>query len=202
MPFVKRYGFPDLDQVLLLRLWESPAGVANLLRVSKIESHVVLYHESERGSNRPANTSFIAEGCMVPNLLAGRTTVEPVANCSIRVTPGAPHKPPIAAQVILPSMEYSSCWDSRTRNARWVVERINLNTINGPGDRNKVPCCRRCVFSISARMQVMGYFWLEFCGVYEAWLGASRLARVAFACLLRCVPCCPLPVRILNRVYT
>eukprot|EP00752_Nemacystus_decipiens_P015583 g13906.t1 len=40
-------------------------------------------------------------------------------------------------QVILPSEEYTSCWDSRTRNARWVVERINVNTIMGPGDRDK-----------------------------------------------------------------
>ncbi|CAN0417923.1 unnamed protein product [Pylaiella littoralis] len=42
-------------------------------------------------------------------------------------------------QVILPSEEYTSCWDSRTRNARWVVERINLNTVSGPGDRKKSP---------------------------------------------------------------
>eukprot|EP00903_Cladosiphon_okamuranus_P018902 g17385.t1 len=42
-------------------------------------------------------------------------------------------------QVILPSEEYTSCWDSRTRNARWVVERINVNTITGPGDRRKSP---------------------------------------------------------------
>lgn len=41
-------------------------------------------------------------------------------------------------QVILPSEEYTSCWDSRTRNARWVVERINVNTITGPGVRKKV----------------------------------------------------------------
>lgn len=41
-------------------------------------------------------------------------------------------------QVILPSHEYTSCWDSRNRNARWVVERINIATITGTGDRKRV----------------------------------------------------------------
>lgn len=40
-------------------------------------------------------------------------------------------------QVILPSREYTSCWDTRTRNARWVVERINANTVTGSADRKK-----------------------------------------------------------------
>ncbi|CAN0004308.1 unnamed protein product [Ascophyllum nodosum] len=38
-------------------------------------------------------------------------------------------------QVILPSDEYTSCWDSRTRTPRWVVERINIDTVTGPADR-------------------------------------------------------------------
>lgn len=41
-------------------------------------------------------------------------------------------------QVILPSQEYTSCWDSRTRNVRWVVERINKATLTGCGDRSRV----------------------------------------------------------------
>ncbi|CAM9291424.1 unnamed protein product, partial [Sphacelaria rigidula] len=50
-------------------------------------------------------------------------------------------------QVILPSQEYTSCWDSRTRNVRWVVERINKATLTGCGDRS------RASFKADSRLQ-------------------------------------------------
>ncbi|CAM9100597.1 unnamed protein product [Discosporangium mesarthrocarpum] len=54
-------------------------------------------------------------------------------------------------QIILPYEQFTSCFDSRTRNPRWVLERINKFTVGGPGDRRS----RRSSFHTDKRIDAL-----------------------------------------------